>query len=215
MPGLIFDRLLDFTLYYPLFMAYLWMIGGAYYYFHWERREPNYDTPPELPAYPKVAIIVPCHNEAANIRETVDSLLQQSYPDFEVILVNDGSTDNTQAILDDLARTHDSVRVLHFADNQGKAMALRMGAMITPCEFVVTIDGDAILDPGAVTWIMYHLVGGAARCGRDRQSAHTHALDAARQDPGGRVLLDHRIAEALSAHLWPRVHHLGRDQRLS
>lgn len=160
MPGPVFDSLLAFTLYYPLFMAYLWMIGGAYYYFHWERREPDYDSPPDLPAYPKVAIVVPCHNEAANIRDTVDSLLRQSYPDFEIILVNDGSTDDTRAILDELARTHEAVRVLHFAENQGKAMALRMGSMITPCEFVVTIDGDAILDPGAVTWIMHHLASG-------------------------------------------------------
>ena len=152
------DILFDFTLYYPLFMAYMWMIGGVYYYIHWERRQSNFDNPPELRSYPRVAIVVPCHNEANNIRDTVQALCELRYPDFEIILVNDGSTDGTREILDGLAAEHANVRVVHFPVNQGKAMALSMGVLVTPCEFVVTVDGDAVLDPHAVTWIMHHFV---------------------------------------------------------
>jgi biofilm PGA synthesis N-glycosyltransferase PgaC len=154
------NALLSFTLYYPLFMAYLWMIGGIYYYFHWERRQAPVDQPPVLPSYPRVAIVVPCHNEAHNIRDTVESLLKVNYPDYEIVLVNDGSTDETQDIIEGLATIHDNIRVVRFPRNQGKAMALSMGAMVTPCEYIVAIDGDALLDSHAVTWIMYHLLTG-------------------------------------------------------
>ena len=44
--------LFDFTFYYPLFMSYVWMCGGLYYYFHYERKDPAYDQPPPLPSYP-------------------------------------------------------------------------------------------------------------------------------------------------------------------
>lgn len=158
---LIVEGLLGFSFYYPLFMAYLWMVGGIYYYFHWERRDrDSYHKPPKLPEYPAVSIIVPCHNEAANIAETLTALLNLDYPDFEIVAVNDGSSDRTGPILDRLAVSHERVRVLHLAKNQGKAIALRMGAMAAKSEFLICIDGDALLDRAAVTWIMRHFLSG-------------------------------------------------------
>src|SRR5439155_4141620 len=53
-----------------------------------------------------VSIIVPARNEERNIRSCVTSLLEQDYDNYEVIVVDDGSTDATAAILDDIARTH-------------------------------------------------------------------------------------------------------------
>lgn len=153
--------LLNLAFFYPLFMAFVWMIGGVYYYFHWERPEGRpTDDPPELPEYPPVSILVPCHNEEKNVRETIDWLLRQTYPNYDIIAVNDASTDDTGVILDDLARSHERLRVIHFASNQGKAMGLRMGAMATRHEYLVCIDGDALLDPHATHWLMHHLVGG-------------------------------------------------------
>jgi biofilm PGA synthesis N-glycosyltransferase PgaC len=154
------QTLLDFVFYYPLFMAYLWMIGGLDYFLRREFRKALPDEPPELPFYPKVSIIVPCHNESAHLRETIGHLFKQKYPDFEIIAVNDGSNDETGCILDDMGRGNPRLRVVHFETNQGKAMGLRMASLMAQGEFLICIDGDALLDPHAVCWMVRHFLAG-------------------------------------------------------
>ncbi len=157
----IVDWMLSFAFYYPLFMAYLWMAGAIYYYYHWERSAgAGVDQPPELTEYPPVSIIVPCFNEGENVRETIAQLTLQEYPAFEIIAVNDGSIDDTGAILDELATQYPQLRVIHLAQNEGKAVALRMGTLVSKHEFLVCIDGDTLLDKYAVTWMMKHFVSG-------------------------------------------------------
>lgn len=154
--------LTSYEFYYPLFMAFLWMIGALYYYFHWERplRDKFHDPAP-LTESPGVSFIVPCHNEGDNVVETVEYLLRQNYPEFEIITINDGSDDNTGAFIDELAARHERVRAVHLADNQGKAMALRMGALVSKHDFLICIDGDTLLDQNAATWIMRHFIMGS------------------------------------------------------
>jgi len=147
-----------FTYYYPLFMAYVWMTGAILYYLRWEKPFGNkVEEPPELETYPGVSIIVPCHNESDNIRETVRWLTLQQYDDFEILVINDGSTDNTGEILDELVEQYEWVRVIHLKSNQGKARALTMGALAARHEFLVCIDGDVVLDPWACRWMVWHL----------------------------------------------------------
>lgn len=155
------DALLDFAFYYPLFMAYLWMIGALIYYFHWEKNA-AYDPEqvPELSAYPGVSIIVPCHNEGRDLHDTIEYLLLQKYPNFEIIAVNDGSTDDTLEILLTLAEQHKQVRVINLELNQGKAIAMKTGALFSKNEYLVCIDGDALLAPEATHWIMQHFLSG-------------------------------------------------------
>lgn len=156
-----FDTLLEFAFYYPLFMAYLWMIGALIYYFHWEKNKHlNPNHPPELKAYPPVSVIVPCHNEADNIEDTIEYLTNLAYPDFEIIAVNDGSSDNTLDILLSLASTNPKLRVINLEQNQGKAVAMRTGCLFSKNEYVICIDADALLAPHAVTWIMMHMLSG-------------------------------------------------------
>lgn len=153
--------ILYFEFYYPLFMAYLWMVGALYYFVHWELDiSKRIDQPPKLEEYPGVSFLVPCHNEGENVEETIEYLTNQQYPEFEIIAIDDGSKDNTGEILDRLAEKHHRLRVIHLASNQGKAMALRMGAMASNHEFLVCIDGDALLDHHATAWIMQHFVNG-------------------------------------------------------
>lgn len=154
------QALRDFVFYYPLFMAYLWMIGGLDYYLRREYHQALPDNPPPLSFYPKVTIIVPCHNEAAHLHETIGHLFRQQYPDFEVIAVNDGSSDETGRMLDDLAKENTRLRVVHFAANQGKAMGLRMASLMAQGEFLICVDGDALLDPYATVWMMRHFLEG-------------------------------------------------------
>ncbi|HXX78152.1 MAG TPA: glycosyltransferase, partial [Ktedonobacteraceae bacterium] len=56
--------------------------------------------------YPLVSIVVPARNEERNIRRCVESLLEQSYPNYEVIVVDDASTDDTPGILESILQTH-------------------------------------------------------------------------------------------------------------
>jgi len=117
--------------------------------------------PPVLKEYPGVAMLVPCHNEEENVRETVTQLLNQQYPNFEVIAINDGSSDQTQQILEEMAEQDKRLRVIQLAKNQGKAVALNTAALLTNKEFLVCIDGDTMLDENAVAWFMRHFVNGS------------------------------------------------------
>lgn len=159
--GNVRDLLFGYAFFYPLLMAWIWMIGGVWYYFRWESRYdlgPSY--PPALKQTPGASVLIPCFNEEDNVRDTVAYALASEYPDFEVIAINDGSGDRTAEILDELAARHDRLRVVHLTSNQGKAIALRAGALAARHEFLICIDGDALLHPNAISWMIFHLNAG-------------------------------------------------------
>lgn len=151
----LWQSLLNFIFYYPLFMSYLWMIGALIFYWR-ERKEPAYTEPPELQDSPLVAVLIPCFNEGYNAEETLSHALKLDYPHFEVIAINDGSSDNTAEVLNAMVAKYPNLRVVHLAENQGKAMALQAGSLVTEAEFLIGIDGDALLDPHAAQWMMRH-----------------------------------------------------------
>jgi biofilm PGA synthesis N-glycosyltransferase PgaC len=156
-----FNWLLEFSFMYPLIMSIVWITGSSYYFFYRERRdERKPDEPPELREYPPVSYLVPCHNEAPNVAETIRSLLNQRYPHFEIIAVNDASTDETGEVLESLAAEDSRVRVIHFDVNQGKAMGLRVATLAANHEILVGLDGDALLDPHATAWLVRHFING-------------------------------------------------------
>ncbi|MEX5350338.1 poly-beta-1,6-N-acetyl-D-glucosamine synthase [Pseudomonas juntendi] len=152
------ELLLNFVFFYPLFMSALWMAGGTYFWLHWERHWPWRQGVPALSGNPLVSILIPCYNEGPNARETIGAALAQRYEHIEVIAINDGSRDDTREVLDALAAQHPRLRVLHLAQNQGKAVALRMGALAAHSEYLVCIDGDALLDPDAVSYLVAPLI---------------------------------------------------------
>jgi biofilm PGA synthesis N-glycosyltransferase PgaC len=154
--------LFDFTFYYPLFMSYLWMTGAIAYYFHYERHSLHCTNPRALLSdTPLVSIIVPCYNEQDNIREVVEALSRMNYPNYEILCVNDGSKDDTGAILNELMASHPRLRVIHQGRNQGKAVGLNTAALLANGEYLLCIDGDAILDRDAIAWMLRHFLSGA------------------------------------------------------
>lgn len=154
----IWETALAFVFYYPLYMSLLWMIGAAIFYWRHERGQGSYDQPRTLPNTPPVSILIPCFNEGDNALETLSHALRLNYPEFEVIAINDGSRDNTGAVLDRMAAQNSRLRVVHLAQNQGKAMALQAGSLLAKHEFLICIDGDALLDPHAAHWMVRHFV---------------------------------------------------------
>lgn len=138
-------------------MAYVWMTGAIIYYLQWEcGKENDFRNPPELTTYPMVSILVPCFNEQDNVVETLSALTQVTYPNFEIVAINDGSSDQTAELLNSFASNVDNCRIVHLASNQGKAMALRAGALVAAGEYFVCIDGDVLLEPTAVHWAISH-----------------------------------------------------------
>lgn len=152
--------LFGFAFYYPIVMSLFWMAGGLYYYFRRERKHAGPDALPAMDAHPMVSILVPCHDEGPQVEDTIVSLVAQNYPNFEIIAINDGSTDDTGARLDRLAAEHAQLRVIHLDRNLGKANALRMGTLASRSEYLVCIDGDALLHPNATAWLVWHLTSG-------------------------------------------------------
>lgn len=147
-----------FVYYYPLFMSFLWMMGACLFYWRHERREPAYTQPVTRPLAPAVSVLIPCFNEGQHAEETIGHALALDYPDFEVIAINDGSRDDTGAILDALVPGNPRLRVVHLARNQGKAKALEAGALVARSEILLCIDGDALLDPHCAHWMVRHFM---------------------------------------------------------
>lgn len=152
--------LFNFAFFYPIIMAFFWMTGGLYYYLRRERNTPAPDAPPPMRHTPFVSVLVPCFNEEAHIAATITALSAQQYPDFEIIAINDGSTDRTAELLEALVADHPRLRVVHLAQNQGKANALRIGTLSATSDYLVCIDSDATVDPHAVRWMVGHLADG-------------------------------------------------------
>ena len=148
--------ILNFVFFWPLFMSALWITGGIYFWFHRERHWPWGDdvAPPSLPGNPLISILIPCFNEGLNARETIEAALAQRYQNIEVIAINDGSSDNTGQVLDQLAAEYPRLRVIHLAENQGKAIALKSGAAAARSDFLVCIDGDALLDRDTAVYLV-------------------------------------------------------------
>jgi len=96
-------------------------------------------------AKPSVSFVVPALNEEGNIGAAVDSIrtaIQNRLDDYEVILVNDGSTDRTGTLMEELAKTSDRIRVVHNSKNLGFGGAFKRGAAETRKDYVVRICGD-------------------------------------------------------------------------
>lgn len=93
---------------------------------------------------PKVSVIIPTYNQATFLREAVDSVLQQSFGDFEVIIVDDGSSDETP----DVAQSINDHRVIyHRQENRGLAGARNSGVALSTGEYLAFLDSDDLLLP--------------------------------------------------------------------
>ena len=97
-----------------------------------------------------LSVFFPAYNDSGTIASLVITALRTARtltPDHEVIVINDGSADNTAEILDELARTYPEVRVVHHEKNRGYGGALRTGFETATRELIFYTDGDAQYDP--------------------------------------------------------------------
>lgn len=95
---------------------------------------------------PKVSVLIPAYNAESTVEPAVDSTLRQTFADFELIVVDDGSTDSTSSILDSYARRDPRVRVIH-TPNRGIIEALNTGIGECRGELIARMDADDISHP--------------------------------------------------------------------
>ena len=93
----------------------------------------------------RCSVIIPLYNKVADILATVQSVLEQSFSDFELIVVNDGSTDGSEQVIKELIEDHSNVRLVN-QENQGVSAARNRGILEASGEYVALIDGDDIWD---------------------------------------------------------------------
>ncbi len=97
-------------------------------------------------APPRVSVVLPAFNAAATVARAVESVRAQTFSDWELIAVDDGSTDGTRAILTDRARGEPRLRVLR-QDHAGVAVAANAGAAVARGEFIARMDADDVSQP--------------------------------------------------------------------
>ena len=95
---------------------------------------------------PEISVIVPSYNAERTIRQCIDSILLQTLTDFELICINDGSTDRTPEILDQLESVDTRIRVIH-TKNCGVSEARNLGVRNSSSELLCFVDADDILKP--------------------------------------------------------------------
>ncbi|OGG08690.1 hypothetical protein A2154_01725 [Candidatus Gottesmanbacteria bacterium RBG_16_43_7] len=98
----------------------------------------------------RLSVIIPAYNEAGNIREAVvgvEKQLKKIVKDFEIIVINDGSTDNTAVVVNDILRTHKKVRFINRSINKGLGFTFLEGVKNARMEYVTAYHGDNDASP--------------------------------------------------------------------
>jgi len=149
----LFDGIVEFVYWYPALMAMLWVVGSLVFYFNNEKRDPL-----PLKETPMVSILMPAHNEGDILYNIVKEMTELNYPNYELIMINDGSSDDTGEVLRNIVAMYENVRVIDLKKNCGKANALYLGAIAAKGEILVGVDADSYLDKNALRYLVSHFI---------------------------------------------------------
>ncbi|NJK79856.1 MAG: glycosyltransferase [Chloroflexaceae bacterium] len=142
--------------------AALLVLAGLLYEYWRSGRLPSLVAPADaVGAVPVVSILIPARNEERGIARCVEGALRQRYPSYEVIVVDDGSTDATPAILARYAAHHPHLRVLHGEALPegwtGKAFACQRAAAVARGEWLLFLDADTAAAPELLAALLTHV----------------------------------------------------------
>jgi len=113
-------------------------------------------------ADPYIEVIVPAYNEEENIEACLDSVLaQEAHRPFGVLVVDDGSTDRTPAILEEYEANHGSLRVVTKSENRGYGDTIQRGFEEAIADVVCFVDGDSVMEAGSLATIIADYEAGA------------------------------------------------------
>jgi poly-beta-1,6-N-acetyl-D-glucosamine synthase len=148
------DILLVFVALYPIMSAAVWIAGGVLFSaLHEGRAQPEL-APGEGPP---VSVLIPAFNEELDIGDAVRAALRIEYHDLEVLVLDDGSTDQTAARAREAGEGDPRLRVLRDEQNRGKAGRLNSGALEAGGKYLLVQDSDATIHPLAVRVLVARL----------------------------------------------------------
>lgn len=137
------DPLIVYSTLMPAHSVTIFVVGWFFF-----KKKSSCETDGDL-----VSVIIPVYNQESLIEEVIDAVFRSTYPNLEVVAVNDGSKDNSRAILDSLAKKYSCLRVIH-KPNGGKRTAVATGFYASKGKFIVLIDSDSIIDENAIEEFM-------------------------------------------------------------
>ncbi len=146
---------------YPIVMSLVWITTSFFFRSRWESDEED-STHADLRAsgpQPFVSVLIPAHNEADVIRQTLNAVCALDYPHFEVVVVDDGSTDGTRQIVEEFVAAG-RARLISKPTNEGKALALNDAIACLNGAIILIMDADAEPDPLALRHLMRHFASG-------------------------------------------------------
>lgn len=143
------EAVLAFVALYPVVTAAMWISGGLIFWI-WEERRVEEDRS----EWPGVTVLIPAYNEEAVIATSVQAALASEYPRLEVLVLDDGSTDATEAAALAAAAGDERCRVIRDPVNRGKAERLNAGFDLAAHEYVVITDADGHLHPRAIRYLV-------------------------------------------------------------
>lgn len=135
---------------YPILGGLAWFVGGLCYKYVFKNKKRNF-TILDSREQPFITIMVPAHNEEVTIKETISYLLNElNYTNYEVLVIDDCSTDNTPKILHKLQQQSKRLRVIRLAENKGKAHAFNIGLAFAKGDLVLSNDADTLPEADAL-----------------------------------------------------------------
>jgi biofilm PGA synthesis N-glycosyltransferase PgaC len=134
---------------YPIVTSLMWITTSLFFRNRWEKCEPA----PALIHCPRVSVLIPAHNEERVICAALAAATAIDYPDYEVVVVDDGSTDATRQVVEPFV-ARGEVRLIAKRQNEGKAMALNDALPCLNGEIVLIMDADAEPVPD----ILHHML---------------------------------------------------------
>lgn len=139
---------------YPIVTSIMWITTSMFFLQRWER---GGDAPSTLPGddVPSVSVLIPAHNEALVIVATLQAACRIDYPNYEVVVVDDGSVDDTARCVEPFLQSG-RVRLVRKSVNEGKAMALNDALPLLNGEIILTLDADASPDAHILQRIVPH-----------------------------------------------------------
>lgn len=135
---------------YPILGGLAWFVGGLCYKYVFKNKKRDF-TILDSREQPFITIMVPAHNEEVTIEETISYLLNElNYTNYEVLVIDDCSIDNTPKILRKLQQQSNRLRIIRLAENKGKAHAFNIGLAFAKGDLVLSNDADTLPEADAL-----------------------------------------------------------------
>jgi cellulose synthase/poly-beta-1,6-N-acetylglucosamine synthase-like glycosyltransferase len=190
----------ELTTFFVAFTLLVFIANHIFTWRAWFTWKPDEVTNNEKPS---VAILVPAFNEEINIVKSIESMLRQDYENLTIVVINDGSTDNTfnkvkesfNMKYDGKGRLNHNNIILIDKVNGGKGSALNAGFKNTDAEWVVCVDGDTILEKHAITTMI-----SKRRKGVDAMASMVGIVNGLKFDDNHEI-----IEKIIPKGFWPRV----------